>query len=128
MSRPRRVVTSGGYLECTRCKEWKFIGEYNTQRLIGDGIDELDAIWYVDPTENDKQYGRPSGYCRRCMNAAARGKGFTRVYLEEVVEQRAYREAKAKYEQDEIQAYKEDAARERTEDLYKHFPELRPRD
>jgi hypothetical protein len=77
MGRARRLVTPDGNLYCIACQSWVHIKLWSTSRVFDDS-DPAD-IWYVDP-DTHRQYGKPSGYCRKCYSRRTQGSAAFRKY------------------------------------------------
>jgi len=70
------------------CHRWVYIGDYYTAKLIGDGLDKVEDIWYE---RDGTQYGRPGGYCKACTKKRTQGPKAVADYLDSVDRERTLR-------------------------------------
>lgn len=77
MGRAKRLVTDDGNLYCTVCQQWVNIRNFRTLDVDDDTL--AADIWYVDPV-NQRQFGKPDGYCRKCYSKVTQGKTAVRKH------------------------------------------------
>lgn len=77
MGRAKRLVTDDGNLYCTQCQSWVNIRNFRTQPVDEETLPN--DIWYVDP-ENERMFGKPDGYCRKCYSKRQAGSTAIRKY------------------------------------------------
>jgi hypothetical protein len=81
MGREKRYVSQAGEVFCTVCQSWKSLRDFRCHKLIGNGEDNPNDIWWQDPN-NGREFGRPDGYCRACSSKKTQGPVAMRKYLE----------------------------------------------
>jgi hypothetical protein len=78
------------------CEDWTHISDFYTAKLLGNGLDDVDDIWFSNGL--GAEWGRPLGYCKLCTRAANKSKAARKQRILEAVQarqdkQRAEREA-----------------------------------
>jgi hypothetical protein len=84
-------MTEDGELQCTLCKEWKYIGEFYTLKVY-EGLTPFKEVWYGDPVTG-KQFGRPNSYCKKCNLISQKGSEAVAKKRAEVAERLGLEEA-----------------------------------